>query len=58
MREVVHDMRNQLAIAIGTIEACIDGKLDPTHARLATVLKALNELDTLIGTLPAEREAS
>lgn len=51
MRTVVHEMRNQLAVAIANLEAFVDGKLRPTPERLVAVLQALNELDVLIGDL-------
>jgi signal transduction histidine kinase len=51
-------MRNHLAIAVANIEAFIDGKLDPTPARLAAVLQALQELDVLMNDIgPEERLA-
>ena len=52
MRTVIHDIRNQLAVAIANVEAFVDGKLEPTPARLRSVLKALNQIDGLITTLP------
>ena len=48
MKRVVHEMRNQLAVAVANIEAFIDGKLEPTPRRLGAVLQALHELDALI----------
>jgi len=51
MRSTVHEMRNQLTVAVANIEAFIDGKLVPTRDRLAAVLQALNKLDTLMDDL-------
>jgi signal transduction histidine kinase len=52
MRVLVHEMRNQLAIAVANVEACIDGKLAPTENRLKSVLLALKNLDELIEGIP------
>ncbi|MFY9780043.1 MAG: HAMP domain-containing sensor histidine kinase [Candidatus Baltobacteraceae bacterium] len=51
MRTVIHEMRNQLAVAVANIEAFIDGKFEPSHERLTAVLQALNELDVLMNDL-------
>ncbi len=48
MQTLVHEMRNQIAIAVATVEAFLDGKLDPSPKRLQTILRALNELDVLL----------
>lgn len=48
MRRLVHEMRNQLAVAMANVEAFLDGKLEPTPARLRGVLEALGKLDALI----------
>jgi signal transduction histidine kinase len=53
MSEIVHEMRNQLSIAVANVEAFIDGKIDPTRARLTAVLQALSELDQLIRRVDA-----
>jgi hypothetical protein len=58
MRKLVHDMRNQLAVAVAHLEAFIDGKLAPTPERLGTVLASLNELDALIGQLREQQSQS
>lgn len=57
MRTVVHEMRNQLAVAIANLEAFVDGKLAPTPNRLSAVLQALNELDVLINDLRESDES-
>jgi signal transduction histidine kinase len=50
-------MRNHLAVATSNIEAFLDGKLEPTEARLAAVLHALAEVDVLINDLPRAETA-
>lgn len=49
--ELVHEMRNQLAIVRANLEAVLDGKLEPTTARLEAVLQAVEQLDALIKDL-------
>ncbi len=60
MRSIVHDIRNQLAIAIANVEAFTDGTLEPNPERLRTVLAALEEAHRLLQTdlepPPAEGE--
>lgn len=51
MRTVIHEIRNQLAVAVANVEAFIDGKLQATPDRLQSVLQVLNELDALIDEL-------
>ena len=51
-------MRNQLAVAVANIEAFIDGKIEPTPARLHAVLQALSELDVLMNDLSRARNAA
>jgi two-component system, OmpR family, sensor histidine kinase BaeS len=46
--ELVHDLRNRLAVARANIEAFIDRKLAPTPQRLSAVLQSLNQIDALI----------
>jgi len=53
MRSLVHEMRNQLAIATATIEAFLDGKLEPNEKRLTSVLQALSAIDVLIEDIPS-----
>lgn len=52
-RAIVHDMRNQLAIAVAHLESWRDGKLAPTPPRITVVLDALAQLDVLIEMLYA-----
>jgi PAS domain S-box-containing protein len=43
--KALHDMRNDLAVAIGTLHALIDGKLAATPERYADMLGALEDID-------------
>jgi hypothetical protein len=52
-RAIVHDMRNQLAIAVAHLESWRDGKLEATPQRITIVLAALDQLDDLIDGLYA-----
>ena len=58
MRAVIHEMRNHLAVAVANVEAFIDGRIEPTQARLGAVLQALEEIDRLIGDLKAAESES
>jgi hypothetical protein len=51
LRGVIHDIRNQLAIAVAHLEAYTDGKLAPTPERLQRVLEAVNEANALLDRL-------
>jgi len=51
VRSTIHEIRNQLAVAVANIEAFIDGKYVPTPDRLNAVLRALLEVDILIDDL-------
>lgn len=55
--ELVHDMRNRLAVARANVEAFIDGKITPTAGRLEAVLQSLAQLEGLLNDLNA-REAT
>ena len=46
MDRTLHDLRNDLAVAIGTVHALIDGKLPPDTERLTAILTALESIDT------------
>ena len=50
-RAILHDIRNELAVATGSIHAFIDGKMQPTAESLATVLESLESLDSLLGEM-------
>lgn len=55
--QIVHDLRNRLAIARANIEAFIDGKFPPTAERLRAVLRSLGEMEQLLRHIPMiERE--
>jgi two-component system, OmpR family, sensor histidine kinase BaeS len=49
--ELIHDMRNELAVAKANLEGLADGKLEPTHARFVSILQALDHLQSLIAEL-------
>jgi two-component system sensor histidine kinase BaeS len=49
--ELVHEMRNQLAVARANLEAFIDGKLAPTAERLEGVVQTLAHLEGLMKDL-------
>jgi hypothetical protein len=49
---LVHEMRNQLAIAVANVEAFRDGVLEPSPARLTIVLDALQAIENLIREIP------
>lgn len=46
--EIIHEMRNELAVAKANLEGLIDGKFSPTPERLAGIVQALNQVDRLI----------
>jgi hypothetical protein len=48
VRSVIHEIRNHLAVAIANVEGFRDGIVEPTPARLATVLQALGEIEVLL----------
>jgi len=52
MRNVIHEIKNHLAVAVANVEAFRDGVLEPSPARLDAVLQALAEADVLLGELP------
>jgi two-component system sensor histidine kinase BaeS len=53
VRSIVHEIRNQLAVAMANIEAFRDGVLVPTSERLSAVLQALADANALLAELPA-----
>jgi two-component system sensor histidine kinase BaeS len=57
LSELIHDMRNQLAVARANIEAFIDGKLTPSAERLGSVLQSLDQLEELLKDLRASQGA-
>lgn len=54
MDKILHDIRNELTVAIASIQAFIDGKLEPNAATFQEVLTALEEVNRM---LPQLREA-
>jgi hypothetical protein len=51
MRPLIHDIRNELAVAVANVEAVRDGVLDATPERLERVLEALARADALLAGL-------
>jgi signal transduction histidine kinase len=54
MKNVIHEIKNHLAVAVANIEAFRDGVFDASPARLDAVLQALAEADVLISRLPRD----
>jgi signal transduction histidine kinase len=52
MRNVIHEIKNHLAVAVANVEAFRDGVFEASPARLAAVLQALAEADMLLSRLP------
>ncbi len=48
MDKSLHDMRNDLAVAIGTLHAFIDGKMAATPERFADILASLQDVDAAL----------
>jgi signal transduction histidine kinase len=51
--ELIHEIRNALAVARANVEGVLDGKLEPTHDRLRSVLQALHQVEALVSDLPS-----
>ena len=51
LAELVHDMRNELAVVKANLEGLVDGKLEPTPERFASILQAIEQLKSLISQL-------
>jgi signal transduction histidine kinase len=54
MRNVIHEIRNQLAAAVANVEAFRDGVLSPTPQRLSAVLQALSDASALLREIPGD----
>lgn len=54
MRNVIHEIRNQLAVASANVEAFRDGLLQPTSERLGAVLQALADASALLREVPLD----
>jgi two-component system sensor histidine kinase BaeS len=54
----VHEIRNQLAVAIANIEAFRDGVLYPSPERLTSVLHALADATALLAEMPIDPGAA
>ncbi len=57
LREIVHEMRNELAIARANLEGLVDGKLAPTRERLLGIVQALSQLEALVNDVGTRDEA-
>jgi two-component system, OmpR family, sensor histidine kinase BaeS len=53
VNELIHEMRNELAVARANLEGLVDGKLAPTRERLLGIIQALSQLDGLIDDVRA-----
>lgn len=53
VNELIHEMRNELAVALANLEGLVDGKLTPTRERLLGIIQALSQLDGLIDDVRA-----
>jgi signal transduction histidine kinase len=54
LKNVIHEMKNHLAVAVANVEAFRDGVFEPSPERLEAVLQALAEVDVLLGQLPRD----
>jgi signal transduction histidine kinase len=57
LRELIHEMRNELAVARANLEGLVDGKLAPTRDRLLGIIQALAQLDALVDDVNAQQPA-
>jgi hypothetical protein len=55
MDRVLHDIRNDLAIAIASVQAFIDGKLEPSAENLQEVMDVLEEVNRRLPELRGQR---
>jgi two-component system sensor histidine kinase BaeS len=58
MKSVIHEIRNQLAVAIANVEAFRDGVLYPTPERMGSVLQALADATALLAEIPVDPQAA
>ena len=49
--ELIHEIRNQLAVARANLEAFADGKLEPSRERLESLLQTISHLERLTSDL-------
>ena len=52
MDKTLHDIRNDLAVAIGSVHAFIDGMLEPNQTNLQRVLASLQDADAALTAPP------
>ncbi len=57
LRELIHEMRNELAVARANLEGLVDGKLAPTRDRLLGIIQALAQLEALVDDVNAQQPA-
>lgn len=53
MNRTVHDLRNELAVATASVQAFVDGKLQPDRENLDVVLESLQSIDGFVTSLSA-----
>jgi len=59
VERTLHDLRNDLAVAVAGMEALIDGKLAPTREHFTDVLASLEQIDAHLSALrSAARDAA
>jgi hypothetical protein len=51
----VHEIRNHLTVVVSNVEAFRDGIVEPTPARLAMVLDALQQVEILLREIPTDK---
>jgi hypothetical protein len=51
VNRLLHDIRNELAVAIASVQAFIDGKLEPTKENFDEVLESLENVNRLLADL-------
>ena len=56
--QLIHEIRNQLAVARANLEGIADGKLEPSRDRLESVLQSIAHLERLIGDLGSSPAAA
>ncbi len=56
MDKLLHDIRNELAVAIASVQAFIDGKLEPNAETFGEVLDALEEVNRMLSQLRQTHE--
>jgi hypothetical protein len=52
VRQIVHDIRNHLAVAVANVEGFRDGVIEPTPQRLEAVLDSLARVESMLASIP------